>query len=383
MEFNIAFNSIFYISIFILPGLLLRRFYFSGEFNKEFSQGHLLERFIWTVFSSVFCLLLCAIIFLFIRYASGKQLLSAISYNTIKEVFDLLGSNSLPSEKRFNEVYVQFLILLFGVYLFSILFGYIFNRLVLSTRADSFLPVLKFRNYWYYFVRGRKESDLTFRNKKYLYTDADILVKVTDSKTKLYSGIIADYYINPGTNQLENIFLMEARRYKFDQNKNFEIKEIPGNFLCLSYDNIININLTYIYRDKENSQIATFVWWITRLLYYAFIGVIISYLWIDKVPLFNFDSFPLKIFFGLNSWIIASLIKSIIKLLIFKSKNSSFAHLIISTLFFLSQYLWIYGDRTFFHVFIPSVITFLALIGLFVKTEDKGNTEVEGEVNNR
>ncbi|MEP3569474.1 MAG: hypothetical protein ABJN28_05105, partial [Flavobacteriaceae bacterium] len=221
MEFNIALHTIFYVSVFIVPGFLLRRFYFSGEFNKEFSQGNLMERFIWTIFGSIIVLLASSFFFTLLRIISKKKLLSAISYDTVKEIFDLLSDNKMPETSHFFLVYKDFLILIFGIYLAAILLGILMRKLALNSQVCSVFPVLKYKNYWYYFVRGRVKSAPKESGKVYWYTEADILVE-HEGKAKMYSGKISDYFINPENNQLESVFLEDTNRYKFDKQGNFE-----------------------------------------------------------------------------------------------------------------------------------------------------------------
>lgn len=371
MEFNIAFNSIFYISIFIFPGILLRRFFFSGEFNKEFSQGNLLERFLWTVFSSIFSLFFCAIFFFAIRYVFGKKLLPAISYETIKEVFDLLGSNEIPEKSRFLEIYLQFLILLVGIYFMSILVGFIGKYVVIKLNTSNIFSALKYRNYWYYFMRGKIEmSDKS--NKRYWYTDAVVLVSIGESTT-LYSGKIIDYFINPISNELESIFLEGTKRYKVRKRKKPKIIDIPGNVFSISSKDIINLNLTYVYRDLKISKLRIFSWQIIQLIYYIITTLIISFIWIEDIGFFYFKNLVYKILFALVTWLIIVQLKSIFKKLIIPSKvvKSSFSAMIIGILFFSFQYLWIFDVANFIAVFITTFIITALLIGIFINTKDK------------
>ena len=192
MEFNIALHTIFYISIFIIPGILFRRFYFSGEFNKEFSQGNLMERFIWTIFSSIIVLFFSSLFFYFIRIVYDKQLLTAISYETIKEIFSILSRNDMPDTQQFFAIYKDFLILVLGIYFSSIIFGSLAKRISVNRFVCGIFPVLRYRNYWHYFVRGRIKAAPREKGQEYWYTEADVLV-YNENETKMYSGKISDY----------------------------------------------------------------------------------------------------------------------------------------------------------------------------------------------
>ena len=43
MEINLALNTIIYIMIFIVPGILFRNYFYSREYSKEFYFGNLFE----------------------------------------------------------------------------------------------------------------------------------------------------------------------------------------------------------------------------------------------------------------------------------------------------------------------------------------------------
>ena len=86
MEFNIALNTIVYITIFIFPGIIFRKFYYIREYSKEFDKGNLFERFVGTIFASVIILCISFLGYNFIIDTLQKELLPHISYNTIQDI---------------------------------------------------------------------------------------------------------------------------------------------------------------------------------------------------------------------------------------------------------------------------------------------------------
>ena len=95
---NVALNTIFYIMIFIFPGILFRKFYFGGDFNKQFQQGNLMERFLWTVFFSVIIISLCVLSFIYLENHTNFKIANYLTYDTIKDLFESLSNNKLPEE---------------------------------------------------------------------------------------------------------------------------------------------------------------------------------------------------------------------------------------------------------------------------------------------
>ena len=387
MEFNIAFNTVFYICVFIIPGILLRRFYYHGEFHKEFSQGNLLERLMWTIFSSVTSLFLCGLFFIGIRQFA--DLLPAISYSTIKGIFDLLASNELPESQDIRPVYSDFLYLIIGIYLLSCIFGLLAHQLVVAIGTHTPLSLFKFNNYWYYFFRGRIKNSSTDRKRKFWYTDVDILVD-QEGKAKMYSGQVSDYYVDSVHNQLESIFLENTRRYRFknltqgdaeedkkdlveepnqkDSGRPYDLVPIPGDIFCIPYSRVLNMNLTYVTKEKGISWLKKVIWALANILFYAFVIIPFTFFWIEDIPILNFPSFWYKVWFFLTTLITSSIILSNVRDWIFGKDKMSTKDVIIevAAIFcFLAQYLWILDILNFWPVFSTSIfVLFLLSAGL-------------------
>ena len=62
---ELALSSIFLIVIVLFPGLIFRRFYYSGKFTKQFLKGEWSERIVTSIFWGIFSQL---ITLLFISY---------------------------------------------------------------------------------------------------------------------------------------------------------------------------------------------------------------------------------------------------------------------------------------------------------------------------
>lgn len=401
MEFNIAFNTVFYICVFVIPGILLRRFYYHGEFHKEFSQGNLLERLMWTIFSSVICLFLCGLFFIGIRQFA--DLLPAISYSTIKGIFDLLASNVLPESKDITPVYSDFLYLIMGIYFLSCMFGLLFHKLVIAIGTHTPISLFKFNNYWYYFFRGRIKNATIDRKKKFWYTDVDVLVD-QEGKSKMYSGQISDYYVDSLSNQLESIFLENVRRYKFSYDKGesttkdqkellakqdqlkekkpYELVEIPGDIFCIPYSRVLNMNLTYVTKEKGVSWFKKMIWAVANIIFYSLVIIPFTFFWIEDIPYLEFPQPWYKLWFFLNVLLTSSIILSNIKSWIFDEEAMAAKDIIIeliAILCLMAQFFWILGYLSFWPVFSTTLFVFLLLSGGIETRKNKKVEEGETE----
>lgn len=242
-EINLALNTIVYISIFIFPGIIFRKFLFIGKDSKQFYFGNLFERFIWTLFFSLLSLLLSAIIFYFLRYELKVIVLESISYNTIENLHKQLSANTIPNKKILKGIWKHFLILIFAIYTISAILGFVLGGI--SNRMKN-LKLIKFNNYWHDLFNNNDFND----DDKFAfgYTNADILIE-TNEGSKMYSGIISDYYIDMNF-KLQTIILENTKRYKKSKD-DFEIKLVPGHNFIIDYEKVLNINLNYIYQKKE------------------------------------------------------------------------------------------------------------------------------------
>lgn len=285
MNLTIGFIA-FFISI-IIPGILFRRFFFYGEFSKQFNTKD-------PVLHSIFLGIIPGIV---------VQVISFIIYNlslgfdsSFLDVFTIFrditsdGSNGTQeATKNFinNHIITFFLYSVFVFALASFL-GWISSRVIRVRKWDKKYKLFRFKNQWYYIFSGEvlnmkkfQEAHLvSFKNNKgeeqdTLMTYADILVSVSDQndRKELYTGYVVDYDLkSDDISQLDKIYLIDTHRYKkkdkvFDENGK-EIKpkkdknptqsrnrlKVPGDIFVLNAKNIVNLNLTYIPSVKKKIE---------------------------------------------------------------------------------------------------------------------------------
>lgn len=257
--------------VFLFPGVLFRKFYFSGQFGNQFEQGNLLERFLWSLFLSFVCLSGVSLLFFLLAYFWDLHPLDNINFEKISSIFESLSKNQFPKSFSNKSDFTSFLILLCLIYVVSAILGSIVHNIIRALSFDRF-SIFKFKNNWHYLSQAYKENGVT-RNIGDVYaTFVDVLVK-NSAKDELYRGRLNNVILDK-EDKLENLVLSNA--YKFisiDKTESEKIedvnesitkqeniftlhkdyrhriiykKAIDGNLLVLSKENIININFTYV-----------------------------------------------------------------------------------------------------------------------------------------
>lgn len=249
MNFTAGLLLIF-LNVF-LPGLIFLRFYYTGEFSKQFSTKVPIIRL-------AFYALIPGLIFL---------LFGVLIYNWCDSNFTLFKAISIFSEllgspKDYScqtECFLKNQIHIYSWFTVSLNVGafisaFFAHWLVRRLDWDIQFKLLRFKNQWYYVFNGdilkyKKYRALNFinpdegRNGEIMMAYADILVNEAGG-TQLYSGIIMDYDLDNNDNSsLEKIYLIDAHRHKRNPHQK---KPIPGQIFVILNSNILNINLTYI-----------------------------------------------------------------------------------------------------------------------------------------
>ncbi len=255
MEFTLGFIFIF-ISI-IIPGLLFRRFYYYGEFSKQFStKENIYQSAFYSIIPGLFIQLLGASLYFKFR----KPNLSFFDIYNIH--YNILNGSSLKGKSLsfINDQLLTYLIHTANIFLLSIFLGILFSRLIRLLKIDIHTKLFRFKNQWYYIFSGEILAMKKFKlgptliktingskDIKASTTYADILIENNNGNRELYTGYVVDYELNSNDiSQLERIYLLDACRYVIKKKKRKKRKAIPGEIFILPGKNIVNINLTYL-----------------------------------------------------------------------------------------------------------------------------------------
>ncbi len=241
---NIALGGII-ILMLLMPGIIFRKGYLSGEFSREYTVQDFFELLINTLLPSLFFYLLGLLIASLLGY-----------YCNIKILLGLLSSDNelLKSSLRNIENHkIEILIFHLFTYIIAFIAGLCLKNLTIKRRWDSKSSFLKFDNIWHYLLTAKF---IEFPRSQIKLTDnIDIIdftyvyaVEEIGGKAYIYNGILVDYELSKDGG-LNLIYLKGAERTDFQDDANS--LKIDGNILILKYENIININLSFITTYKE------------------------------------------------------------------------------------------------------------------------------------
>lgn len=240
-----------------MPGILVRRFYFTGVFSKQFHKGQLLDRLINTVFWGI----ISQVITLMLLYSSDFENRSQ-AYNISKI---LNGEANFLDTISFN-ILSSILIYLIVLIIVSIFIGYLAYWTVRILKLDIISKSIRFSNKWHYYFSGEtlNKDGFTDHKKNVAITNIDItLQNFSNSKNKMIQGVLTQYHLDPKNDNLELLFLSHTRRFSNTTN---QFEDIPGEIFVVPYSNVVDMNIRYIYEDESQDDKK-----------YHYLGELISY----------------------------------------------------------------------------------------------------------
>lgn len=250
MIVNIAFNTIIYIMVFLFPGVIFRRTYFTGEIRNKFDSGSNFERILWAILLSFICITSFCLFAGFIDNYTNNFISHAANINErdILCVFEDTYSNRYPDALRTKESLSKIALLLLILYAFSAFLGSLIHKIVYSTKLDRYISFLKFGNHWEYYFESNKNTNIDHRF-------GDVTVTQLDLKTEndLFTGLYNSLIVND-ENSVESIVLEEAYKYfqlkKPDDDK--KIQEIKAEITAGSTIKIEHLDTptSYVYKKR-------------------------------------------------------------------------------------------------------------------------------------
>ncbi|WP_254561798.1 hypothetical protein [Dyadobacter diqingensis] len=312
MELPVTINGIIFVVLLVIPGVILKRFYFQGEFTKQFGGGIFADRLISSIFLGLIVQMLSLLILSQHPKFSFDMLttpVSAFFENLEKKKVVVISSEQI----KYILVYIFFNLAL------SILLGTIAHKIVRILRLDIIFHVLRFNNQWNYYFRGDILYSWDFKPSKkgkVLTTYVDIVMDVEhQGEKKIVSGILAEYTISAKTGELDLIYLTEAKRFSHtlqpDENdpdlppKKKGMTDVPGDCMIIPYSKVIDMNLHYHIKETNPTRrkelfniiiglmsligvliIAIYPWWLNLSFIRTLFGILFSlFTWIFLLAL--------------------------------------------------------------------------------------------------
>jgi len=330
---SIALDTLIIFLFIIVPGIVFRRFYFQGEFTKQFNSKTISHSLIASILPGLFIQYLTLNIY-------SKQW-SNIDGNSIKIFYGEISNNILPENIFDLDILWKVIGYIVLMLIISLTLATLSLGLVRALRVDRWLTVLRFKNHWNYYFNGEIKGFKSYKGVirgSILEVRSDILVRIENEEPRLYSGVLRDYTINDN-HELEYVYLTKTSIYKKESGPNRSIKMIPGDIFIVSAKDIININIHYITTPIKKRNYDT----IFSLLFLATIIFIIVSNFYYFISDTIFKTVLLKIFFVIFASILIALLRTIVQDPKGKEKDSAILGLSIfvlslSGLYFLLRY---------------------------------------------
>jgi len=334
MNLNIALNTIIYIMVFLFPGVLFRRFYFSSKHKNQFNHGNLFERFLTTIIFSIVCIFFYTAFFeYFLSDRLGLRLINKISYADFLSLFKHLGKNEVPTLLDEKSKFKDFTLLLISIYITSASLGILSYKLIITFGFDKMFSILRFNNEWDYLFSAPTKDVKKKKTGKIIYTNIDILTKV-NSKEVLYQGSLYKVLYNKD-NDLESIAIRNTQK--------FITLDIIEDKEAINYieQSIARYELTYA-EYRRTDKIVVYIKTIESDIFVINKSEIINYniLYITKPRIFNVHR-ELFIKRSLETFTILTSIPLIV--LLFISNENPFIDTIFKKIIFSSYSFLMFG----------------------------------------
>ena len=240
---NIALPTLVLL-ILLIPGFLFRRFYYSGEFSREYFKQNLTDLILPSLILSGIINTFCYSIIYILGFRS----------DAVPAISTLLSgtTDSIKVSKAIDTLFLNFYPGL-SYFLFTSLTGsftgYLGKYLIRTYKLDRKYKLFRFQNEWHYLFSGEildfPEIQGSARTTAFTFVDA--LVKTSEGSV-IYSGYLSSYVLSSSTG-IDRLYLSDTRRrYLKDDNKQ-ETEEryykMPGDFFVLFASEIINVHVSY------------------------------------------------------------------------------------------------------------------------------------------
>lgn len=204
MGFNLALNTIIYIMVFLFPGVIFRRTFFSGEIQSKHDAGAPIEKILWSMLWSLIC------IFLFYKFIYTINVLTPsniqiISHNDVINNLIEINDNKHPSivDQHFLlNLAAKTLIYLLA---FSTILGITLNLIVCNIGLVKAFNFLKHQSYWDALSTSKKK----YNNLHAIFGKHTTYLKIKLESGKVISGIFKKFFFDKD-NKLETIVIKDA-----------------------------------------------------------------------------------------------------------------------------------------------------------------------------
>ncbi len=151
MQITLGFLILTFLILF--PGLIYRRFFYFGEFSKQFDANH-------SLISLLASASIPGIILLLISFFTYDKLITPIDLGAVIDKFKDISNpeykfqleNDTPIKELLNAKVVPFMLFLYSI---CLILGIISGRMIRFSGLDIKFKLLRFHNSWFYLITGK------------------------------------------------------------------------------------------------------------------------------------------------------------------------------------------------------------------------------------
>jgi hypothetical protein len=253
---NIALGAVI-IFIILLPPIA---FYVSYSFGYQSKAGPKFSLLDSILASAIFSLIIHAVAIALIGKEIRFDILLKLLGGEIKDLENKI-SNTV-----FQQSLWQFAIYNAIIFVIAVALGRLVRYLVIQIDRHHNNELLRPFNRWWYLFNGYYLIQIGHESRDYDFVFVDAVVDTKDG-TIIYSGYLVEFICNG--EELDRIYLNDTiKKYFKRQNANVEgerkifsnedEKEIPGQFLCIPYKEILNLNVTFVAIENSLDDLQTF-----------------------------------------------------------------------------------------------------------------------------
>jgi hypothetical protein len=246
---NFAFVTVLLLFI-SLPGVAIRRSYYASRFSLNFISTNILNELIWSIIPAIFLHAFTIIVieklthFNFHLEYFGYLVTSGNDKDEIRLIFESIHSNI-----------ANILTYIICLSLISISLGHLSRWVVRHFGLDIIIRAFRFPNDWHYLFTGEYldfEKGVKY-HKNIDFIMIDVLM-IVGGENIIYSGILEDYFLSKTSGGLDRIIIKYPVKKALGSKDSSDYTEIPGNYLSIPYEKIININLKYYEINKTDDN---------------------------------------------------------------------------------------------------------------------------------
>lgn len=247
---SLVFGSLL-LFILISPGLLFRFSYLQGTYAKLTFRVSAVEEIFWALVPAFFLQLLAVLV---IENATPYRVRLDVVYQLIN------GSGEIDFGMVGQSLFA-FMAYMVVINLIAISLGVMVREIVRKYKLDLRFRFLRLGNEWHYLFSG----EILYPGRKpesIFMIQIDVVVNSSEGDI-IYCGTLEDFYLSKD-NGLDRIYLRNVYRRNLkddlDQNqpnvgylKRYEDERyyaMPGDLFVVTYDRIVNLNVTYITLDE-------------------------------------------------------------------------------------------------------------------------------------